>query len=368
MDFEGAKTVLDSYADALIQACKKTAFDGTILYTPDGVGNYDALWTRDFGYMVDYCPDLMDLNEIRGCIEYVIRGQREDGWMPDRMEAGGDAVYAAGAKGHPVGRANLDNTPFLVFAVFKYLSLISTEKASSTFAAWSDAIDRGMACIPLAQNGLVWNEPADPHSPYGFTDTVCKTGHLFMESILLWRACRMMENLHRRFGSASLAHIYADRAERIENSVAILFDSGTGAFFAADLDCKQYDVWGMLYALSVDFPFAEEIQGPVENWLSDHRDRYLYKGQVCQLPDGAAWEKLLIEVPKGEYQNGAYWATASGWALKFFRRKDPDVAICLLEELLADFESDGICECINDGYRKLPQFVVSATNSRGGLI
>lgn len=69
----------------------------------------------------------------------------------------------------------------------------------------------------------------------------------------------------------------------------------------------------------------------------------------------------------GEYQNGAYWATASGWALELFDRCDPPYAAHMLDELLTDFEENGICECINENYRKLPQFVVSAVNVRGAL-
>ena len=137
---------------------------------------------------------------------------------------------------------------------------------------------------------------------------------------------------------------------------------------AANGLCRQTDVWGMLYALAVDFPLDPDIQDAVESWLLDNRERYLYRGQVCQLPDGEPWEKLLIDVPAGEYQNGAYWATASGWALRFFFRKDAAYAEKLLDELLNDFDTNGICECINEGYRKLPQFVVSAANARGGLI
>lgn len=359
---------LSDHASTLIEACKKKAFDGTILFTPDGVGNYDALWTRDFGYMVEYCGDLMDPDEIRGCIEYCIRGQRDDGWMPDRMEAGGDAVYAAGAKGAPVGRANLDNTPFLIFAVSFFFERVGQAEAKHFFDLWSCALDRGMDCIPVGKNGLVWNDPEDPHSPYGFTDTVCKTGSLFMESVLYWRACRMMEKLHGLFGSQSASQDYGCRSQKIEKALPLLFDSDSGAFMAADGLCRQIDVWGMLYALAVDFPISQDIRASVENWLSENRSRYLYKGQVCQLPDGAPWEKLLIDVPAGEYQNGAFWATASGWALKFFSRVDPAFAETMLDDLLLDFETDGICECINEGYRKLPQFVVSATNARGGLL
>ena len=368
MKLEHGLDRLTYHASHLIEACKKTAYDGTVLFTPDGVGNYDALWTRDFGYMVEYCGDLMDPDEIRGCIEYTIARQRGDGWMPDRSELGGDAEYAAGAKGFPVGKANLDNTPFLVFAVYFYMKYISEEERVFSFRRWMNALDRGMACIPVGMNGLVWNDPSDPHSPYGFTDTVCKTGNLFMESVLYWRACRMMGELHTAFGDFCMAENYGAAAGRVETALSLLFDPQIGAFVAADGACRQTDVWGMLYALAVDFPLEEGISAAVEQWLLDNRHRYLYKGQVCQLPDGAPWEKLLIEVPAGEYQNGAYWATASGWALKFLRKVDPAFAERMLEELLADFESDGICECINEGYRKLPQFVVSVTNARGGLL
>lgn len=359
---------LTYHAAALIAACKKKAFDGTVLFTPDGVGNYDALWTRDFGYMVEYCGDLMDADEIRGCIEYTIARQRSDGWMPDRSELGGDAEYAAGAKGSPVGLANLDNTPFLVFAVYFYFRKICKASASSLFLKWMDALSRGLDGIPLGENGLVWNDEKDPHSPYGFTDTVCKTGNLFMESILYWRACRMMAQMCEDFGIASCGMRYSNRAEGIEKEISCLFDKDSGSFMAADGFCRQIDVWGMLYGLAVGFPFGTEIRESMERWLQKNRSRYLYKGQVCQLPDGCPWEKLLIDVPAGEYQNGAYWATASGWAMKFFRRVDSEFAEKMLDELIEDFENDGICECINEGYRKLPQFVVSATNARGGLL
>lgn len=368
MKLETGRKLLTEHCMRLIEGCKKTAFDGTVLFTPDAVGNYDALWIRDFGYMAEYCGDLMDADEIRGCIEYAVWGQRDDGWIPDRMEAGGDAVYAAGAKGAPVGRANLDNTPFLVFAVDALLAMTQEDRTKELFCRWYPALDKGMDILPLSPEGLIWNDPADPHSPYGFTDTVCKTGRLFMESVLYWRACRKLARLHDRCGDRSRSLRYGEKACRVEEHLPMLFDREAGVFPAAELDCRQTDVWGMLYALDVGFPFPEDIRRAIEHWLTENRHRYLYKGQVCQLPDGMPWEKLLIDVPAGEYQNGAYWATASGWALRFFRERDPAFFEQLLDELLEDFGKDGICECVNEGYRKLPEFVVSATNARGGLL
>ena len=71
MDIEFGQLKLTEHAARLIHACRKVAFDGTVLFTPDGVGNYDALWTRDFGYMVEYCADLMDPEEIAEVIVFL---------------------------------------------------------------------------------------------------------------------------------------------------------------------------------------------------------------------------------------------------------------------------------------------------------
>ncbi len=348
----------------LLEGCKKTAVDGTVLFTPDGVANYDALWVRDLGYMAEYCGDLFAPGQLEACVEFILSGQREDGWIPDRVEADGCPVYAAGAKGSPVGEANLDNTPFLVFAVYSTLQLAAVE--TQVLARWVKALARGMDCVPLSPEGLVYNDPARPHSPYGFTDTVCKTGRLFYESLLYWRACRQLAELIRRCGEdEAKAADYEARAQRVTRAIDQLYDPETGLYFAAELDCHQPDVWGAAFLLYSGFPVEEEKGQGLARWLTENQSRYLYKGQASHLPDGAPWQKLLIEVAPGEYQNGAYWATASGWMWYVLRKTDPKGAQQLLEEVTADFKNEGCCECVAPGYRKLPEYVVSAVNVRG---
>ncbi len=43
-----------------LNGCRVKGTNGIWIHTPDGVGNYKALWTRDFYYMVEYAADLMD--------------------------------------------------------------------------------------------------------------------------------------------------------------------------------------------------------------------------------------------------------------------------------------------------------------------
>ena len=54
-----------------LSGCQITAHDGTILYTPDGEGNYAALWTRDFGYMVENAIELMPPKHVKSALLYL---------------------------------------------------------------------------------------------------------------------------------------------------------------------------------------------------------------------------------------------------------------------------------------------------------
>ena len=55
-----------------LKGCRVEGAGGTWIHTPDGVGNYKALWTRDSYYMVEYAGDLMDPEEIKASIYYLI--------------------------------------------------------------------------------------------------------------------------------------------------------------------------------------------------------------------------------------------------------------------------------------------------------
>lgn len=161
---------LTKTACQLLQGCQVKAHDGTVLYTPDGRGNYAALWTRDFAYMVEYTGNLMPAEQVEACIRYLMKGQREDGAVPDRVRPDGVPVYVAGPESNPVGEPNLDNPMFLVFASDAYLRRVSSNHRKSLFAEWSPALDKGMDWVPRNPQGLVFNNLDKPHSPYGFAD------------------------------------------------------------------------------------------------------------------------------------------------------------------------------------------------------
>jgi hypothetical protein len=350
-------------ARTLLAGCVVPATDGTRLYTPDGKGNYKALWTRDFAYMVENAADLIPAQDIEGALRYLIKGQRSDGAMPDRVRPDGVAVYVAGGENSPLGEPNLDNPPFLVLAADAYLRRLPAERAEGLYKEWSKALDAGMAYLPRGSNGLIRNDPHKPHSPYGFTDTVAKTGELFMESLLYWQACRQLAAWEQQAGGAS-ADEYARRAALIETNLGQLWDETAGMFLAASQDCRQVDVWGNAYAVYINFPLGPKRERIVR-FLVENRDRYLWRGQVRHLLKGEYWERMLTPIPRDRYQNGAYWATASGWVFHAIAGQNPDLARSLFTELIEDFQKNGVCECVNEGYRQLPSYVASATNPLG---
>jgi hypothetical protein len=355
---------LTQTACKLLQGCQTKAQDGTVLYTPDGRAHYAALWTRDFAYMVEYAGDLMPAEHIEACMRYLIRGQREDGVVPDRVRPDGVPVYVAGPENNPLGEPNLDNPMSLVVACEAYLKRVAPNRRKTLFAEWLPALDKGMQWVPRSPQELVFNPPEKPHSPYGFTDCIAKTGELLMESLIYWRACRCMARWHQRVGEKRRVEEYLSRARQIEQNLGRLWDEKTGMFLAASVDCRQVDIWGNAYALAIHFPLGTRKR-IVQQTLIRRSADYMWKGQVRHLFRGEYWQRMLLSVPPDRYQNGAYWATASGWVMQAIHPVNPQLALRTFEQLVADFQQNGVYECVHPEYRQLPSYVVSACNPLG---
>ena len=358
---EDSINFLENATKNLLDGCIMKGQDGTLLYTPDGKANYAALWTRDFAYMVENAGYLMPKENIENCIRYLIKGIRADGAAPDRVQVDGKPVYVAGPPDNPIGEPNIDNAQFLVFSVNSYLETIPKDKQKILYKDWSPYLKKCMDYIPRGKDGLVWNDPVKPHSPYGFTDTVGKTGELFMESLLYWRACGMIAKWDGRSGDITGRDDFSKRAGLIEKNIGILWDEKTGMYFAASQDCHQTDIWGNAYAIYINFPLGGK-KSSIIDYLVKNFDNYTRNGQVRHLPKGEYWNLQLANFAKEQYQNGAYWATPSGWVISAISEKNPELAKKMFLDLIADFREGGICECVNEGYRNLESYVNSGTN------
>lgn len=346
----------------LLKGCIIRSNSGINMYTPDGKGNYAALWTRDFAYMVEYAGELIPEEDIINGIEYLIYNADKNGWMPDRVTKEGIAIYTAGT-GNFCALPNLDNGCFAVLAADAFLKTLDVEKAKSLFLKWKDALIKGIDCIPIDDKGFIINRSNPPHSPYGFTDTVVKTGILCFETLLLWRAKKaMIEWLEK---TDSDAEIYIKSIKSIEKYFADVFMGENGMLVSATEQCCKTDIWASCFAVSIDFPLTKSEKTNIARWLINNYDSIVESGQIRHLPSGEYWDKTFVPIDIGTYQNGAYWATPTGWFVDAIIEYDKLLAVKTVKDILKYFEKYGVFECVNGEYRNLDTYVASATNVYG---
>jgi hypothetical protein len=137
-------------------------------------------------------------------------------------------------------------------------------------------------------------------------------------------------------------------------------------FLAATIDCRQVDIWGNAYALYAGFPLGDK-RARILDYLERNYGRYVYRGQIRHLPEPETWDRMLVAIAPGTYQNGAYWGTATGWVACALAERRPDLAARLVRALISDYQKRGACECVNVGYEKLRDYVASVVNPLGAL-
>lgn len=353
---------LEDNVERQIKGCQVPASDGTILFTPDGMGNYKALWTRDFCYMVENAFELMKPQLVKAAIVYLLNGQRKDGCIPDRVEPGGRAVYSPGPVDKPMSDYATDNAQFIAKLVYEYVRRTGDREF---LKAVESKVLQGLHFLSRTPDGLIWNDPNNPQCPYGFTDCIAKTGKLFFSSLLYWEACKDMAEICGYYGAPDAAQ-YQEEGETIKRAMDLLWDNAAGMYLAATIDCRQIDIWGSAYAVYLGFP-TDERKDKISNYFLRHYEEIIQNGQVRHLPDNEHWKRMFVNVPEGEYQNGAFWATASGWVLYTIARVDIEKAKKMASDLIAYYQKFGIFECTNKDYLKLNNYVASATNPYGAL-
>ena len=308
--------------------------------------------------MMEYAGDLLDPAEMKASIYYLINGQRGDGCIPDRVNKEGIPVYSPGPPKKPMADHALDNGPFMAMLVCSY---VNQTGEGALFKELEPKLRKGLDHITRTKTGLVYNDPEDPQCVYGFTDIVQKTGKLLFSSLLYFKACTEMENLCKKYKCGD-PETYRKRANLIQENIDVLWETDSGMFLAADVDCKQIDLWGSAYAVEVGIASKDQADR-ITAYFVHHKDKIMQRGQISHLAVGdTAWKKLFKPCKKGTYQNGAYWSTPLAWIVPVYARHSKELARSILSEVLEDFKTYGINECVNGDYLKVPNYVVSATN------
>ena len=103
----------------------------------------------------------------------------------------------------------------------------------------------------------------------------------------------------------------------------------------------------------------------ISTFFASNYDRFIKRGQVRHLVEGTFWQRVnktkkAETVQHGHFQSGAYWGTPVGWVSRVLKRSRPDLARRIYREMIADYQANGIYECVNDGYARCKDYVVSA--------
>ena len=342
----------------LIEQSRGTLPDGRAVFYADGTRHYNLIFTRGFAYIHQWAGDLIPADEVKGYLDYLLGGQRADGCIPDRVNSAGRAIYSPGGEDSPLADHAVDNAAFLASTVCRY---VQETGDLDFFRKHEPALKRGLDFIRRSPtNGLVFNPTDEPQCVYGFTDIVQKTGHLLFSSVLYYDACKQMAEVCEQADCGNPVE-YSKRAWFIKDHISVLWDETSGAFFAADEQCRQLDIWGTAFVLHHDLATDEQEKRALD-FLVDQVDQYVQKGQIRHLLEPETWDALFVEKPAGVYQNGGYWATPLSWMIPVIERRDPELGQQLLSDCLADFRARGIHEWVYGEKTVLKNYLVSASS------
>lgn len=358
-------------AKEVIAASRIDLPGGVSGWKPIPQGAYAGFWLRDFVYMLQGCPQAFDVAEAGAGLQFLLDRQSPDGVMPSYYNVLADRPVYQCIGANP----EEDGAQFAVLGTKAICDLARDERFFVRNAARLErAMAGGVTRCPIT--GLIWINPLEPHSGYGFHDTVDKRGYDLFCSVLWWEAARVLAEMFAAAGQRQRQKHWLAEAEWTQLHVVKAFwNEQTELLNAATIYAVQSDVWGSAYAASAGL-LEPATADKVSRALAKVYDVVVQRGQVRQILD-AQWTHLLTGVrdyrsttrgrirgvfPVGQYQNGAYWATASGWMAKALARTDRALAARAIGDCLRDFRANGVYECINTDFAKLKDYVASATN------
>ncbi|MEN6493292.1 MAG: hypothetical protein ABFD16_03295 [Thermoguttaceae bacterium] len=340
----------------MIPASRRTMQNGVAAFPPQAGSGYEAFWLRDYAYMLEGCIEAFTDKELRDACLVFVNAQRADGACVDCVKFDGTPIYKPGF-GRMGENPVADGSQFTVDVAWH------THRRLRDPALVKQIIDRlvkAMEVVPRSKTGLVFIDPAKPwdRCPYGFTDTVRKTGEELFSSLLYVQAARQLADLLDVVGRTDHARSWRTEADRATASIGRVFwDEKLGLYSAATVQCREPDLWGS--ALAVYLGVASPSQSlAVAKYFQAHYNEIVQRGQLRHLPGQVYWEKAG---PKDKYQNGGYWATPVGWFAYTLDLVDPRLADQTIVDLVNDFRRRGVTEWVFGDHTAVPNYLASAT-------
>ena len=358
-----AVTWLEKESHRLIRTSERKMNDGTAAFPPQvGIG-YEAFWLRDFAYTLEGAIDSYSEKELREACKIFIRSIRADGAGVDCVAFDGRPIYKPGfgtMGANPVA----DGSQFTIAVAWH---TYRKTKDSKFLGEVINHLIRTMNAVPRnPETGLVHiKDDGWDRCPYGFTDTVRMQGDILFCSLLYVEACHRLSDLLNTVERKADAAKWKREADTIAKSIREVFwDSQTGLFRAATIRCREHHIWGSAFAVYLGV--ADDSQSrAIAGYFRDNYPQVVQKGQIRHLPGGVYWETCVAA--HDTYQNGAFWATPTGWFVYTLDIVDPKLADQTVIDLVTDFRENGACEWVFGEKHRLPNYLASASLPLAGI-
>jgi hypothetical protein len=350
----------------------------TIMLMPDSQQAYIAQWVRDSN--MDLGADFVPASEVLGWIKLIAATVPETGpnvnvpaySVPDHINLDGTCSFfpgdfnlGAAQKGIPP----LDDAFFFIFDSDEYARMTGSTaflKDEVTIGSGSKWKIGDLCFKVLEQNP---NDPATGLSvihdvtehqahDFGFCDAEWKSGKVLFTSLLRYDAAHRLDRMLRTVDDVGGADWMHREAEKIKANIVSTFyhDSpqhpGEGWLHSATEVGNQPDVWGSAYAIDLgilDPDTQKKVGASLVRSFREHTE--VKDGCVSEVlendpanPHG--WQNSVMKF--GEYQNGAYWGTGTGYYLVALSKVDPAAAKAMAAEyvaaLRANMRPDGMTQ------------------------
>lgn len=342
------------------------------LRVPGGTQTYyPAFWIRDAAMMLG--NNFVSDEEVQGWIKVIASTQPGENGLrfphgliippfsiPDHITLSGQACWYPGAyTNQGFGDFGFlppaDDAYFFVQMVWEQTRLAKNLNFyhSKVKSGWGDQLvsevaKRAFDSVEVDPNtGLVLCHPEKGQTrvDWGFCDSIHKSGLCLMPSLLRLQSAQRLQKLAQEDHNKDLSERYHSIASRIQSGIAghlvQLTNNGDTFLLSATQLGRKEDVWGEALAV-----WLHALKPATEKLVAMHLVN-LYRsgeiaeeGQVRHLPKtgafGGYWEQALSG--PDTYQNGGYWATATGWLIAALAKVDRRAANKLFGEYMESLE------------------------------
>ena len=348
-----------------VQDARVQMNDGTAAYPPQVGLGYGCFWLRDYAYALEGAADVIPRQELLAAAELFV----------SKLDGNGSGVDCIAYDGHPLYRPGgdtmgdnpvADGGPFTVAVA--YLTWKQTGDASLLRKDYLDRLLLTLHAVPHNRlTGLVHISPAIAYdrAPYGFTDCVRKTGDVLFCSLLDYEACGRIAEMLREAGRVDEANAEVCRSIRIKSAInRTLWDARKGLYVAATHKCRQGDIWGSAFAVSLGVADTERAKRIAAVFKANYNG-LVYYGQIRHLLPGEFWEEVAgVGAEPGRYQNGGFWGVPTGWFVRTLEYVDAELAVQTVHDFVVYGSERGYPEFIipgeNEPIARLPRYLATS--------